>query len=69
MVNDNGKTGLITVHQQFLEEMLLDTKQSLAFARSVKEAKFLQNKISYLKQQIDKVNGFNTKPKRLHGKL
>ena len=64
MVNGGSKSGLITAHQQFLEEMLLDTQQSLSFARSVKEAKFLQNKISYLRQQINKANGFANNEKR-----
>ena len=50
-------------HQQFLEEMLDETLQSLAFARSVREAKFLQSKITYLKVQLDKVGKFNIRRK------
>jgi len=55
MVNGN-RDRLVNAHQQFLEEMLIDTQQSLAFARSVKEAKFIQNKITYLKQRLHGIN-------------
>ena len=51
MVNGN-RAKLIAEHQQFLEEMLVDTQRSLGFARSVKEAKFLQTKITYLKEKL-----------------
>jgi len=63
MVNgDRGR--LVFEHQQFLEAMLIEAQQSLAFVRSVKEAKFLQNKISYLRQQINKANDFSNNGKR-----
>lgn len=52
MTNAN-RTRLVNAHQMFLEEMLVEAQQSLAFARSVKEARFLQNKISYLKQRLN----------------
>jgi hypothetical protein len=55
MVNGN-RDRLVNEHQQFLEEMLLDAQQSLAFARSVKEAKFIQNKLVYLKQRLKDMN-------------
>ncbi len=55
MVNGN-RDRLVNEHQQFLEEMLIDAHQSLAFARSVKEAKFIQNKITYLKQRLQGIN-------------
>lgn len=59
MVNGNRER-LVSEHQQFLEEMLIDAQQSLSLARSVKEAKFIQNKITYLKQRLqgsDSVDG------------
>ncbi|MBI4009917.1 MAG: hypothetical protein HY361_01850 [Candidatus Aenigmarchaeota archaeon] len=51
MTNGN-KERLVAAHNQFLQEMLIETQQSLGFARSVKEMKFLQNKITYLKQRL-----------------
>ena len=56
----NGKMGtrLINEHNQFLQEQLMDAQQSLFFARSVKEAKFLQSRIDYLKGLLKgNVNG------------
>ena len=64
MSNGLSKGNLVTAHQQFLEEMLIETQQSLAFARSVKEAKFIQTKITYLKQQLTKINGVNIGKRR-----
>lgn len=55
MVNGNRER-LVSEHQQFLEEMLLDAQQSLSFARSVKEAKFLHNKMVYLRQKLNDMN-------------
>ena len=53
----NGTKGngnrFIDEHNQFLQEQLIETQQSLFFARSVKEAKFLQSRISYLKQRLN----------------
>jgi len=54
MINGN-KHQLVNEHHQFLEEMLIETKQSLAFARSVKEARFIQSKITYLTERLKKV--------------
>jgi len=60
MKNVNGnrlsRNNLIDGHNQFLQEQLMETQQSLFFARSVKEVKFLQNRIDYLKLQIRGVN-------------
>lgn len=53
MANSNG---LITAHNQFLQEQLMEAQQSLFFARSVKEAKFLQNRIDYLKSTLKNIN-------------
>ncbi len=49
MTNGNG---LINIHSQFLQEELMEAQQSLFFARSVKEAKFLQSRIDFLKQRL-----------------
>ena len=62
-MSNGNKIGRVNDHQQFLEEMLDETLQSLAFARSVREAKFLQSKITYLKVQLDKVGKFNIRRK------
>ncbi len=50
----NGKIAnvLIGQHNQFLQEQLMESQQSLFFARSVKEAKFLQSRIEFLKSQL-----------------
>ncbi|MEK6909584.1 MAG: hypothetical protein AABW61_00735 [Candidatus Aenigmatarchaeota archaeon] len=49
MTNGNR---LISEHNYFLQEQLMDAQQSLFFARSVKEAKFLQSRINYLKVML-----------------
>lgn len=46
---------LINEHNQFLQDQLTETQQALFLARSVKEVKFLQNRINYLKQQLNKL--------------
>jgi len=48
-----ARNKLVDAHQEFLEEMLIETQQSLGFARSVKEARFIQSKITYLKQRLN----------------
>lgn len=53
MKNNNW---LINEHGHFLQEQLIEAQQSLFFARSVKEAKFLQSRIDFLKKQL-KFNG------------
>ena len=53
MTNGNR---LISEHNYFLQEQLMDAQQSLFFARSVKEAKFLQNRIDYLKGLLNNSN-------------
>jgi hypothetical protein len=39
---------------EFIEEELFRTQQALFTAKSVREVKFLQNKINYLKEKIKK---------------
>jgi hypothetical protein len=39
-----------------LEEELFEAKQALFTARSVKELKFLQNKINYLSKKLREIN-------------
>jgi hypothetical protein len=41
----------------FLEEQLFEAQRCLFAARSVKEAKFLSNRITFLKQQLKQGNG------------
>ncbi len=48
---------LIDQHNEYLQEQLMEAQQSLFFAKSVKEAKFLQNRIDFLKKQIKSTNG------------
>ena len=48
----NGKQDLISAHADFLEDQLMQTQQNLFFARTVREVKFLQLKIFYLKKQM-----------------
>jgi hypothetical protein len=52
--NGNAKiaNGLIDEHNQFLQEQLMEAQQSLFFARSVREARFLQTRIDFLKKQL-----------------
>lgn len=52
---------LISGHNYFLQEQLMDAQQSLFFARSVKEARFLQSRIDYLKRLL-KGNANGRKP-------
>jgi len=54
---------LVSEHNQFLQEHLMEAQQSLFFARSVKEAKFLQSRISYLKEQLNKSGRYNGRRK------
>lgn len=55
IVNGNRINGnhFIDEHNQFLREQLMEAQQSLFFARSVKEAKFLQLRINFLKQRLN----------------
>ncbi|MBI2545310.1 MAG: hypothetical protein HYW22_01775 [Candidatus Aenigmarchaeota archaeon] len=46
----NGR--MVEVHNQFLQEQLMEAQQSLFYARSVREAKFLQTKIDFLQQRL-----------------
>ena len=59
-INGNRLTNsnrLVNVHNQFLQEQLMEAQQSLFFARSVKEAKFLQSRINFLKQRVKETKG------------
>ncbi len=40
------------IQSGFFEEQLYETKQALFAATSVKQVKFLQNKIKYLRQKM-----------------
>jgi hypothetical protein len=42
--------------QDVLEEELFEAREALFMARSVKELKFLQNKINYLTKLLEKSN-------------
>ncbi len=57
MTNGNRLIGrsLISTHNLFLQEQLMDAQQSLFFARSVKEAKFLQSRINFLKLRLNDI--------------
>lgn len=41
---------------EFFKEQLFDAQQSLFVARSVKEARFLTNRINFLKEQLREVS-------------
>ena len=53
----NGKMtiGLISEHNEFLREQLMEAQQAIFFARSVKEAKFLQTRIDFLKLRLNDI--------------
>jgi hypothetical protein len=42
---------------RFFEEQLFEAKQALFFVKTVREAKFLQSKITYLSQKVKELNG------------
>jgi hypothetical protein len=42
---------------RFIEEQLFETKQALFAATTVRQIKFLQSKINYLRQQAKKFEG------------
>ena len=50
----NGRTNgrMDVTRQQFFEEQLFEAKQALFAARSVREMKFIQEKIAYLKKRM-----------------
>jgi len=50
------QNGRLNLNAGFLEEQLYEAQRSLFLARSVREARFLSNRINFLKQQI-KLNG------------
>ncbi len=43
---------VVDVHNQFLQEQLMEAQQSLFYARSVRQAKFLQSKIEFLQKRL-----------------
>jgi hypothetical protein len=52
-----SKKKIMTKEEEaFFREQLFDAQQSLFVARSVKEAKFLTNRINFLKQQIKELS-------------
>ena len=52
----NGKNGKANIDVGFFEDQLYEAQRSLFLARSVREAKFLSNRINFLRQQL-KMNG------------
>lgn len=54
MNRTNGKVGLDI---GFFEEQLYEAQRNLFSARSVKQARFLTNRINFLRQQIKELNG------------
>jgi hypothetical protein len=51
-MNGNNRSKLFEEHFDFLQEQLADTQRALFYARSVREVKFLQQKIAYLKKRM-----------------
>lgn len=47
----------VNLEAEFFEEQLFDAQHSLFAARSVKEARFLTNRITFLKEQLKGLNG------------
>jgi len=52
----NGKNGRANIDVGFFEDQLYEAQRSLFLARSVRQAKFLSDRITFLRQQL-KVNG------------
>ncbi len=52
----NGKNGRANVDVGFFEDQLYEAQRSLFLARSVREARFLSDRITFLRQQL-KLNG------------
>jgi hypothetical protein len=48
-----GRNGI--EQERFIEEQLFDAKQALFAATTVREVKFIQNKIEYLREQAKKL--------------
>lgn len=48
-----GRNGI--EQTRFIEEQLFECKQAMFAATTVREVKFLQNKINYLKEQAKKL--------------
>jgi len=52
----NGKNRImIDGNSRFFEEQLFETKQALFAATTIKQARFLQNKIKYLNQKVNEM--------------
>lgn len=49
---NKGSNGMNQDDMMFFEEQLFETKQALFSATTVREIKFLQNKITYLQSQM-----------------
>ncbi len=58
----NGKNGRANVDVAFFEDQLYEAQRSLFLARSVREARFLSDRINFLRQQL-KLNGNGGKGK------
>ena len=54
MSKENGTSNL---NLGFFEEQLYEAQQNLFFARNVKQAKFLSQRINFLREQIKELNG------------
>jgi len=52
----NGKNGRANIDVGFFEDQLYEAQRNLFLARSVRQAKFLSDRINFLRQQL-KVNG------------
>lgn len=52
----NGRNGRANPDTMFFEEQLYEAQRSLFLARSVREARFLSDRINFLRQQM-KLNG------------
>jgi hypothetical protein len=51
-MNGNNRSKLFEEHFDFLQEQLADAQRALFYATTVREVKFLQNKINYLKKRM-----------------
>ena len=51
----NGRNPL--TDPQFVQEELFDTQRALFSAKTVKEMKFLQSKLNFLKMKAKEING------------
>jgi hypothetical protein len=54
-MNGRGFNRVNLEQVRFIEEQLFETKQALFAATTVRQIKFLQSKLNYLKQQAKKL--------------